>query len=259
MMSNFEFLLILLFFNSTILIGLVSICIKKKSPRLLVKFLFLPVLSSCLFGIFVQAVFQVSEISNRQLAANIFLILWCLKSFSSHKSIKSLLLEDFLALVRRQISDKKYFVLLINIIRLSSLQIICFSSVFSLNYLSGFSLLSFFDNIGITLCLIGFLVEYIGNEQIKERTKKTSFFVKGSKSYVLHPNITGIIFFLIGLQILAFGGVGSEWTFIGLSIATFIIYKILIPKIESKLRKKYPDFTSDINKMPKLINFRKVS
>ena len=257
-MSNFEFLLILLFFNSIILIGLVSICIKKKSPRLLVKFLFLPVLSSCLFGIFVQAVFQVSEISNRQLAANIFLILWCLKSFSSHKSIKSLLLEDFLALVRRQISDKKYFVLLINIIRLSSLQIICFSSVFSLNYLSGFSLLSFFDNIGITLCLIGFLIEYIGNKQIKERTKE-GFFVKGSISYVLHPNITGIIFFLMGLQILAFGGVGSEWTFIGLSVSTFIIYKILIPKIESKLRKKYPDFSSDIDKMPKLISLRKVS
>ena len=257
-MSNFEFLLILLFFNSIILIGLVSICIKKKSPRLLIKFLFLPVLSSCLFGIFVQAVFQVSEISNRQIVANIFLILWCLKSFSSHKSIKSLLLEDFLALVRRQISDKKYFVLLINITRLSSLQIICFSSVFSLNYLSGFSLLSFFDNIGITLCLIGFLIEYIGNKQIKERTKE-GFFVKGSISYVLHPNITGIIFFLMGLQILAFGGVGSEWTFIGLSVSTFIIYKILIPKIESKLRKKYPDFSSDIDKMPKLISLRKVS
>ena len=258
-MSNFEFLLILLFFNSIILIGLVSICIKKKSPRILIKFFFLPVLASCLFGIIIQAVFQVSEISNRQLAANIFLILWCLKSFSSYKSIKSLLLEDFLALVRRQISDKKYFFLLINIIQLSLFQIICFSSVFSLNYLSGFSLLSFFDNIGVILCLIGFVIEYVGNKQIKERTKKASFFIEGSRSYVLHPNITGIIFFLTGLQILAFGGVGSEWTFIGLSIATFIIYKILIPKIESKLRKKYPDFSSHIDKMPKLITLRKVS
>ena len=93
---------------------------------------------------------------------------------------------------------------------------------------------------------------------ISERTKE-GFFVKGSISYVLHPNITGIIFFLMGLQILAFGGVGSEWTFIGLSVSTFIIYKILIPKIESKLRKKYPDFSSDIDKMPKLISLRKVS
>jgi steroid 5-alpha reductase family enzyme len=256
-MSNFEFLLILLFFNSIILIGLVSISIKKKSPRILMKFFFLPVLASCLFGIIVQAVFQVSEISNRQLAANIFLILWCLKSFFSYKSIKSLLLADFLALVTCQISDKKYFFLLINIIRLSSFQIICFSSVFSLNYLSGFSLLSFFDNIGVILCLIGFLVEYIGNKQIKERTKVADFFIEGSRTYVLHPNITGIIFFLTGLQILAFGGVGSEWSFIGLLFAIFIIYKILLPKIEGNLFKKYPDYSSNINSMPKLFSFKK--
>ena len=258
-MSNFEFLLILLFFNSIILIGLVSISIKKKSPRILIKFFFLPVLASCLFGMIVQAVFQISEISNRQLAANIFLILWCLKSFSSYKSIKSLLLEDFLTLVRRQISDKKYFVLLINIIRLSSFQIICFSSVFSLNYLSGFSLLSFFDNIGVILCLLGFLIEYIGNKQIKERTKRAGFFIEGSRTYVLHPNITGIIFFITGLQILAFGGVGTEWSFIGLLIAIFIIYKILITKIEGNLLKKYPDYSSYINKMPKLFSFKKIT
>ena len=256
-MSNFEFLLILLFLNSIVLIGLVSISIKKKSPRILIKFFFLPVLASCLFGMIVQAIFQISEISNRQLAANIFLILWCLKSFS-HKSIKTLLLEDFLTLVRRQISDKKYFVLLINIIRLSSFQIICFSSVFSLNYLSGFSLLSFFDNIGVILCLIGFCIEYIGNKQIKERNKRAGFFIEGSRTYVLHPNITGIIFFLTGLQILAFGGVGSEWSFIGLLIAISIIYKILIPKIEGNLLKKYPDYSSFINKMPKIFSFKKI-
>ncbi len=257
-MSNFEFLLILLFLNSIVLIGLVSISIKKKSPRILIKFFFLPVLASSLFGMVVQAVFQVSEISNRQLAANIFLILWCLKSFSSYKSIKSLLLEDFLTLVRHVISDKKYFVLLIYIVRLSSFQITCFCSVFSLNYLSGFSQLSFFDNIGIILCLIGFCVEYMGNKQIKERNKRASFLIEGSRTYVLHPNITGIIFFLTGLQILAFGGVGSEWSIIGLLIAISIIYKILIPKIEGNLLKKYPDYSSYINKMPKIFSFKKI-
>ena len=257
-MSNFEFFLILLFLNSIVLIGLVSISIKKKSPRILIKFFFLPVLASCLFGIVVQAVFQVSEISNRQVAANIFLILWCLKSFSSYKSIKSLLLEDFLTLVRRLISDKMYFVLLIYILRLSSFQIICFCSVFSLNYLSGFSLLSFFDNIGIILCLIGFCIEYIGNKQIKERNKRAGFFIERSRTYVLHPNITGIILFLTGLQILAFGGVGSQWSFIGLLIAISIIYKILIPKIEGNLLKKYPDYSSHINKMPKIFSFKKI-
>ena len=134
-MSNFEFLLILLFCNSIILIGLVLRSIKKKSPRIILKFFFLPVIVSCLFGLFIQEVFQVSEISNRQLMANFLLVIWCLKSFYSYKSIKSLLLEDFLAFIRNKISDKKYLALLTKVVKVSSIQIICFSSVFSLNYL----------------------------------------------------------------------------------------------------------------------------
>ena len=257
-MSNFEFLLILLFFNSITLIGLVLRSIKRKSPRLLLKFFFLPVFASCLFGIFIQTAFQVSEISTRQIIANFLLVIWCLKSFFSYKSIKSLLLEDFLTFIRHQISDKNYQALLINILKVSSIQIICFSSVFSLNYLSGFSQFSFLDIIGVILCLIGLFIELISDREIRT-TERDQFLTKGLRSYVLHPNITGIIFFLTGLQVLAFGGVGSEWSFIGLLIATFIIYKILIPKIESRLLKKYPDYSSYINKMPKIINFKKIS
>ena len=126
-MSNFEFLLILLFCNSIILIGLVLRSIKKKSPRIMLKFFFLSVIVSCLFGVFIQAVFQVSEISNRQLMANFLLAIWCLKSFYSYNSIKSLLLEDFLAFIRQQISDKKYLALITKVVKVSTIQIICFS------------------------------------------------------------------------------------------------------------------------------------
>ena len=257
-MSNFEFLLILLFFNSIGLIGLVLRSIKKKSPRIILKFFFLPILISCLFGVLVQTAFEVSEISNRQIMANILLVIWCLKSFFSYKSMKSILLEDFLAFIRNQISEKNYLALLANLVKVSSIQIICFSSVFSLNYLSGFSQLSFLDIIGIILCLIGLLIELIADKEIKN-TKRDKFLTEGLRSYVLHPNITGIIFFLTGLQILAFGGVGSEWSFIGLLIATFIIHKILMPKIENKLLKKYPEYSSYINKMPKIFTFKKIS
>ena len=257
-MSNFEFLLILLFFNSIILIGLVLRSIKRKSPRILLKFFFLPVFASCLFGIFIQAAFQVSEISNRQIIANFLLVIWCLKSFFSYKSIKSLLLEDFLAFMRNQISYKNYLALLTNIVKISSIQIICFSSVFSLNYLSGFSQFGFLDIIGIILCLIGLFIELMSDKEIKS-TERDKFLTKGLRSYVLHPNVTGIIFFLTGLQVLALGGVGSEWSFIGLLIASFIIYKILIPKIEGNLLKKYPDYSFYINKMPKIFSFKKIT
>ena len=257
-MSNFEFLLILLFFNSIVLIGLVLRSIKRKSPRVLLKFFFLPVFASCLFGIFIQAAFQVSEISNRQIIANFLLVIWCLKSFFSHKSIKSLLLEDFLEFIRHLISHKKYLNLITYIVRVSSIQIICFSSVFSLNYLSGFSQFSFLDIIGIILCLMGLFIELISDKEIKSM-ERDKFFTKGLRSYVLHPNISGIIFFLTGLQALALGGVGSEWSFIGLLISFFIIYKILIPKIERNLLKKYPDYSSYINKMHKIFSFKKIT
>jgi steroid 5-alpha reductase family enzyme len=98
----------------------------------------------------------------------------------------------------------------------------------------------------------------ISDKEIKS-TERDKFLAKGLRSYVLYPNITGIIFFLTGLQVLALGGVGSEWSFIGLLIATFIIYKILIPKIESNLLKKYPDYSSYINKMPKIFSFKKIT
>ncbi len=140
--------------------------------------------------------------------------------------------------------------------KISSIQIICFSSVFSLNYLSGFSQFGFLDIIGIILCLIGLFIELLSDKEIKS-TERDKFLTKGLRSYVLHPNITGIIFFLTGLQLLATGGVGSEWSFIGLLIATFIIYKILIPKIESNLLKKYPNYSSYIDKMPKIFSFKK--
>jgi len=257
-MSNFEFLLILIFFNSIALIALVLRSIKRKSPRILLKFFFLPVFVSCLFGIFIQAEFEVSEISNRQIIANFLLSIWCLKSFFSYKSIKSLLLEDFLACIRQKISDKNYLALLTYVVRVSLIQIMCFSSVFSLNYLSGFSQFSSLDIIGIILCLIGLFIELISDKEIKS-TERDKFLIEGLRAYVLHPNITGIILFLTGLQVLAFGGVGSEWSFIGLLVATFIIYKILIPKIENNLLKKYPDYSSYINKMPKIFSFKKIT
>tara|TARA_B100001778_G_scaffold122600_1_gene100783 strand:- start:591 stop:899 length:309 start_codon:yes stop_codon:yes gene_type:complete len=102
------------------------------------------------------------------------------------------------------------------------------------------------------------MIELISDKEIKSM-EKDKFLAEGLRSYVLYPNITGIIFFLTGLQVLAFGGIGSEWSFIGLLIAILMIYKILIPKIESQLLKKYPDYSSYINKMPKIINFKKIS
>ena len=67
--------------------------IRKKSPRILIRYFFLPILLSMTFGFLLQYIYEVSEISNRQIIANILLLLWCTKSFFSYKSIKPLLLN----------------------------------------------------------------------------------------------------------------------------------------------------------------------
>ena len=149
-MSNFAYLLILFSFNSITLIGLILISINKKSPRVLLKFLFFPVLLTLFLGVFIQLQFEISDISLRQLLSNLIVIAWCLKSFNAYSSIKSLLLQEFLESIRDLIHQKKILIILITTIKISFIQIACFSSVLSLNYLSGYSSLNFLDILRIS-------------------------------------------------------------------------------------------------------------
>ena len=108
-MSNFVFILMLFFFNSILLIALILSSINKKSPRRLLKFLFLPILLSLFVSLAIQFQLQVSEISQRQLFANLMVILWCLKSFRGYKSIKATLFEEILLSIRDSIYKKRFF------------------------------------------------------------------------------------------------------------------------------------------------------
>ncbi len=106
-MSNFAFISLLFFLNSMLLIALILSSINKKSPRRFLKFFFLPILLSLFVSLAIQFQLQISEISLRQLFANSIVTLWCLKSFSSYKSIKSTLLQEILQSVRDLIYKKK--------------------------------------------------------------------------------------------------------------------------------------------------------
>ena len=162
----------LFFFNSILLIALILSSINKKSPRRLLKFLFLPILLSLFVSLAIQFQLQVSEISQRQLFANLMVILWCLKSFSAYKSIKATLFKEILPSIRDSIYKKKFFTILFTVLKISLIQIICFSSVFSLNYLSGYSSLNYLDILGISLCILGISIEFICERQIKNAKKK---------------------------------------------------------------------------------------
>ena len=233
----------LFFLNSMLLIALILSSINKKSPRRFLKFFFLPILLNLLVSLAIQFQLQISEVSLRQLFANSIVTLWCLKSFSSYKSIKSTLLQEILQSVRDLIYKKKLLSILVIVMRISFIQILCFSSVFSLNYLSGYSSLNYLDILGISLCILGISIEFICERQIKNAKKKgDNLITTGLWSYLRHPNLAGLLLMFSGLHVLALSGVGSQWSILGLMVTILIIYKKLIPEIERHLLTKYPEY-----------------
>ena len=242
-MSNFVFILILFFFNSILLITLILSSINKKSPRRLLKFLFMPILLSLFISLAIQFQLQISEVSFRQLFVNLIVILWCLKSFSSYESVKATLLKETLQSVRDSIYKKKFFNILFTVLKISFIQIICFSSVFSLNYLSGYSSLSYLDILGISLCILGICIEIASERQIKNARKKdNNLITTGLWNYLRHPNLVGLLLMFSGLHVLALSGVGSQWSILGLIATILIIHKKLIPQIEQQLLTKFPEY-----------------
>ena len=257
-MSNIEFLLVLFSINSIVLIGVILRCIRRKSPRTLVKFFFLPILLSVFTGWFIQNYAQLSDVSNRQFFGNLLLTIWVLKSFNSYKSSKALLLEEFLSSLRVMIKDKKFFKIIILVLKISFIQFLCFGSVFSMNYLSGYSTLGLIDFFGFFICFSGILLELISEKEIRNNISTASRFISsGPWAYSRHPDLLGMLLFFCGLQILSFGAVGSEWSIIGFLVFVYIIYGKLAPKIEHKIASNSPEYISYRESVPKLFTIYK--
>ena len=143
-------------------------------------------------------------------------------------------------------------------LKISFLQILCFSSVFSLNYLSGYSVLNIIDIFGLTFCITGLTLEFLCEREINQSpNKKEAFIQSGPWSYIQHPNMAAIILFFIGLQILSLGAVGSSWSLISVLAIVYIVCKKLIPEIEKKLSIKYPQYNDYAERMLNLFSFKK--
>ena len=252
-MSNFEFSLILYSFICVSLLAMIFRSIKKKSPRFFLKFFFLPILLCIPLSLVLQNVLDISNVSSRQLIANIFISLWCLKSFVSYKSLKIALLGEFLDQVRESISNKEFFRIVYSVIKLSFFQFLCFSSLICLNYLSGYSSLSGLDIFGITICSLGIAIELWCEKELKLYSNDQLNLIRtGPWSITRHPNLIGIILFFLGIQILALGAVGSQWSLFGLFLLSYIVVNVLIPSIEKKLTLKYSDYENYMETVPKL-------
>jgi len=251
-MSNFEFLIILYIFNFFSFLVIFVRSSLKKSPRLLIKYLFLPILITLPLSLFLQSYLSISDVSSRQLVANIFISLWCLKSFSTYNSLKKILLNDLLDGLRESILRKEFLKIILSLLKVSSIQFICFSSIFSINYLSGYSELKILDILGIFVCVFGIIIELLSERELKiSSNNKSKIITTGPWSFVRHPNLVGIFFVFLGVQMLALNAVGSNWSLLGLFFVSFIIFRELLPTTENRLNLKYSEYSKYMETVPK--------
>tara|TARA_B100000214_G_scaffold195857_1_gene141745 strand:- start:5301 stop:5654 length:354 start_codon:yes stop_codon:yes gene_type:complete len=109
------------------------------------------------------------------------------------------------------------------------------------------------DILGITICIVGIVSELLSEKELKLYSKNKINFVRtGLWSITRHPNVIGIFFFFLGIQILALSAVGSQWSLFGLLLLSYIVWKILIPSLEKKLILKYPDYENYMETVPKI-------
>ena len=251
-MSNFEFLIILYIFNFSSFLIIFFRSLLKKSPRLLIKYLFLPILLTLPLSLFLQSNLSISEVSSRQLIANILILFWCLKSFSTYNSLKKILLNDLLDGLRESILRKEFLKIILSLLKVSSIQFICFSSIFSINYLSGYSELKILDILGIFVCVFGITIELLSERELKiSSNNKSKIITTGPWSFVRHPNLVGIFFVFLGVQMLALNAVGSNWSLLGLFFVSFIIFRELLPTTENRLNLKYSEYSKYMETVPK--------
>ena len=120
----------------------------------------------------------------------------------------------------------------------SLLQMICFSPLVSLNFLSGTSYLDFKDLLSILICIIGILM-YL------QSTRELNLIKNPSKDrlieHLMHPDYLGNLIFLIGLFLLSAGATGGAWSIIGLKflqeIQNYIDGKLATWKIRFWIQK----------------------
>ncbi|MBL6899942.1 MAG: DUF1295 domain-containing protein [SAR86 cluster bacterium] len=256
-MSNIEFLTSLYFINTLVLIGLISRSIIKKSPRFFLKFFFISILACTLIGSALKGFMGISEFSNRQILANTMLFIWCIKSISSYRSIKVILLSNFLEALRGEIASKNIFRIFRLILKISLFQFICFSSFISTNYLSGASHLNYLDLLGLVICLLGITLELISEKQLRSLSfKKTRVISTGPWAVSRHPNLIGIFMFFLGMQIIAFSAISSLWSIFGFLLIAFILFQNILPKIEKNLLSKFTEYKTYSETVPKIFYFK---
>jgi len=179
-----------------------------------------------------QQVNEVAYVSTRQILGNLALSIWVCVSLYLYKNLKFALLSNFLNKIKNAILNKEPKRIILMVFYISLLQIICFSSVVSLNFLSGPSSLYWIDFISLTLCVFGiasYIKAFVGQETEQTPIKK------GFLSQAMHPEYFGNLIFILGLFLLSTGATGGVWSLIGPLTILLLMHRVIIPENERRI------------------------
>ena len=114
---------------------------------------------------------------------------------------------------------------------ISLLQIICFSPIVSLNFLSGPSSFYWIDFISLTVCVFG-IASYL--KSFARQDAEQTPIEKGFLSQAMHPEYFGNLIFILGLYLLSTGATGGVWSLIGPLTILLLMYRFITPENERK-------------------------
>ncbi len=230
-MTLFYFFLILFLFNFMCNFLLLFLSVNKKSPKIFIRYFFLSILLVAWLALLLQQINEVAYVSTRQLLGNLVLSIWVCISFFLYKNLKLALLSDFLNKIKNVILNKEPKSIILMVFYISLLQIVCFSPVVSLNFLSGPSSFYWIDFISLTVCVFG-IASYL--KAFVRQEAEQSPIEKGLLSQAMHPEYLGNLIFILGLFLLSTGATGGAWSLIGPITILLLIYRVIIPENERR-------------------------
>ena len=234
-MTLFYFFLILFFFNFLCNFLLLFLSVDKKSPRFFLKYFFLSILLVAWLALMLQQINEIAYISTRQILGNLVLSIWVCISLYLNKNLKLALLTDFLNKIKNAILNKEPKRIILMVFYISLLQIICFSPVVSLNFLSGPSSFYWIDFISLTICVFG-IASYL--KAFVQKEVGQAPFKKGFLGQAMHPEYFGNLIFILGFYLLSTGATGGAWSLIGPLTILLLMYRVIMPENERRAMSK---------------------
>ena len=206
-------------------------------------FLLIPI--TAWLGMTLQGLFKISDIADRQLAANVLLTLWALKFSIYNKNLKLLILR-YLLDKDLQIRGFNHYEKTKNLLLFVSCLMIILMPVISLNFLSGNSSLEIVDIVAASVFLLGVGYEVKALNELKKSPYKLNGKLHQQGLWFLsrHPDFFGQLISWWGIYFLALGAYGGELSILGPVLTTYLYVKYFVTDAEMKLNRKYDDYTS---------------